>query len=326
LSRFEFEEPQMGVPFRIVLYAKDEDSAKAAASRAFQRIARLNAILSDYETDSELSRLSRSSEEGAPVVALSEDLWKVLSAAQKLAEESSGAFDVTIGPCTALWRKARREKEFPDAARLATARSKVGFRNLVLGDRTARLIKPGMRLDLGAIAKGYAADEALAILRGLGIRSALVAASGDLAIGNPPPESLGWRIDIAGYDSRDGPATTTLLLANCGVATSGDLVQRLEIGGVRYSHIIDPFTCVGMTNHALATVIARDCMTADMLATTCTILQAERALPLAGKYDTAARIVQLQNERPVVAANERFRAIISKRLAGGRSSENHNGQ
>ena len=312
LSRYEFEEPQMGVPFRIVLYAADDAAAQRGADAAFGRIAQLNAMMSDYETDSELSKLSRSSEEGSPEVPLSDELWTVLERAQLLARETGGAFDVTVGPCAALWRKARREQAFPDAARLENARGKVGYQNLVLNEknRSARLLRFGMRLDLGAIAKGYAADEALHTLRAAGIDRALVAASGDLALGDPPPGEKGWRVEIIGYDRPDGPPSGVALLVNCGVATSGDLFQRVEIGGVRYSHILNPFTCVGMTNHALATVIARDCMTADSLATAMTVLPAEAALRLAARYSSALRVVHLENDNAVVAANARFRERV----------------
>ena len=302
----------MGVPFRMVFYAPDEAAATRAADAAFGRIEDLNAIMSDYATDSEVSYLSRSSEEGAPEVRVSEDLWHVLWAAQKLAVETDGAFDATIGPCAALWRKARREKELPDAAPQARALAKVGYQSLRLDPKTrsARLVQYGMRLDLGGIAKGYAADEALKVLRGLGIHSALVAASGDLALGDAPPGTRGWRVEIAGYDAPGGPPSHVVLLENRGVATSGDLFQRLEIGGVRYSHILNPFTCVGMTNHALATVVAKDCMTADMLATACTILPKEEALELAADYGVAMRVVTMEKETPVPSENRRFRNLV----------------
>lgn len=308
LERFAYEQPQMGVPFRIVLYASNETQAAAAARAAFDRIAELNSIMSDYETDSELSELSRSSEEGSPEVPLSADLWNVLSRAQELARETAGAFDVTIGPCAALWRYARRQKEFPEAQRLENARAKVGFENLILNEqgRTARLTRFGMRLDLGAIAKGYAAEEALEILRQRGITRALVAASGDLALGDPPPAEEGWRIELIGYDNPDGPPSKGVLLSNCAVATSGDLYQRLELRGVRYSHILDPRTCVGLTNHALVTVVARDATTADSLATAMTVLEPAAALDLAARHRVAARIIRLENERPVVYRNHRF--------------------
>jgi FAD:protein FMN transferase len=308
LRRFEFEQPQMGVPFRVVLYAPDSQQAEAAANAAFQRIEQLNAIMSDYETDSELSVLSRTSEEGSPEVRVSPDLWTVLERAQRLARQTEGAFDITVGPCVALWRKARREQQLPDPARLQNARAKIGYENLILNDktRTARLIRRGMRLDLGAIAKGYAADEALKVLRVLGFARAFVAASGDLALGDPPPGETGWRVEIVGYDDSGGPPAGVTLLANHGIATSGDLFQRVEINGVRYSHILDPRTCIGLTNHALATVIARDCMTADALATASTILPQQAALDVAADYKAAVRIVSLENGAAVVVANSRF--------------------
>jgi thiamine biosynthesis lipoprotein len=197
LQRFDFEKPEMGIRFQISLYATNEAQAELAATAAFKRVEQLNAVLSDYETDSEISRLSQSSEEGSPEVPLGNDLWNVLERSQALARETQGAFDVTVGPCVALWRKARREKQLPDATRLEKARAKVGYTNLVLNARThsARLLRYGMRLDVGGIAKGYAADEALAVLRKFGISRALAAASGDLSLGDPPPDAKGWRVE-----------------------------------------------------------------------------------------------------------------------------------
>ena len=159
LQRFEFSEPQMGLPFRIVLYAADKLTAEAAAGAAFGRIQQLNAILSDYEDDSELSRLSRTAGSGQ-AVRVSDELWFVLRRAQKLAERTDGAFDVTVGPVVSLWRKARREKKLPDAERLAQALEAVGHQKMRLDSRsrTVQLLVPRMRLDLGAIAKGYATD------------------------------------------------------------------------------------------------------------------------------------------------------------------------
>ena len=177
-----------------------------------------------------------------------------------------------------------------------------------------------MRLDLGGIAKGYAADETLKVLRAHGISRALVAASGDLALGDPPPGDAGWKVEIIGYDEAGGPPSEIAILANCGVSTSGDSSQRLEVNGVRYSHILNPATCVGMTNHALATVIAKDCTTSDGVETPLTILEPAEGLRLAAKYDAAARIVQLEGDAPVVRQNERFK----KRTANKSDPERSN--
>jgi thiamine biosynthesis lipoprotein len=321
LKRFDFEKPEMGVRFQISLYSTNEAQAELAATAAFKRIEQLNAVLSDYETDSEISRLSQSSEEGSPEVHLGDDLWNVLDRSQALARETHGAFDVTVGPCVALWRKARREKQLPNAARLENARAKVGYTNLVLNPRThgARLLRYGMRLDVGGIAKGYAADEARAVLRDFGITRALVAASGDLSLGDPPPDAKGWRVELTGYDDPHAPAAAralTVTLANCGISSSGDLFQRLEINGVRYSHILDPFTCIGLTNHALSVVIAKNGKMADSLDTVMTLVEPAEALRIAARHGAAARIVRLETEKTAVYENKKFRKI-AERTAGG---------
>lgn len=279
----------MGLPFRMVLYATNEATATTAAEAAFARIAQLNDILSDYDTDSELSRLSRTAGEGR-AVPVSRDLWRVLERSQDLARRTDGAFDVTVGPYVSHWRKARRERKLPDPARLAAMAPAVGWRNLRLDPQahTALLTAPEMRLDLGAIAKGYAVDEALKVLAARGIRHALVAGGGDMAVGEPPPGRPGWRIEIAPLDVTNAPPARFVLLRHAALATSGDVFQHLEIEGVRYSHIVDPRTGLGLTDHSLVTVIGRDCMTADSLATAVSVLGLERGAALVRSTPGAA--------------------------------------
>ncbi len=280
-NRFEFTRPQMGLPFRIALYAPDAASASAAALAAFTRIQQLNDILSDYDTDSELSRLSRTAGDNR-AVPVSHDLWFVLARAQRLSARTDGAFDVTVGPYVSLWRKARREKKLPRDDLLAEARAAVGWEKLQLDAqaRTAKLLAPGMRLDLGAIAKGYAAGVALQVLRERGFARALVAGGGDMAIGDAPPGKRGWRIEVAPLDVSNAPPARFVWLANCGLATSGDVFQYLDLDGHRYSHIVDPKTGLGLTDHSLVTVIARDAITADSLATAVSVLGPQRGLQL----------------------------------------------
>src|SRR5436190_17603774 len=179
-QRFEYTRPQMGVPFRIVLYAPGKTAADSAAEAAFARIKQLNDILSDYDTDSELSRLSQTAGSGKPV-RVSDDLWRVLERSQQVARETGGAFDITCGPVVSLWRKARRGKKMPETGKLEEARRAVGFEKLRLSpaERSAELLAPYMRLDLGAIAKGFAVDEAMKVLRAHGIHSALISGGGD---------------------------------------------------------------------------------------------------------------------------------------------------
>ncbi len=273
VERHEFTRPEMGVPFRIVLHATDRAQAHAAAEAAFARIEELNGIFSDYDTDSELSRLSRSSGSGTNVM-ISADLWAVLLQSQRLSRLSRGAFDVTVGPLVNLWRRARRQGNLPRPDLLASARERVGWTKLHLDSRrrTARLEVENMRLDLGAIAKGYAVDAALRVLSAHGIRSALVSGGGDLAVSAPPPGKPGWRIELAPLDLTNAPPARFVLLRHAALATSGDVFQHVEIDGKRYSHIIDPRTGLGLTDHSLVTVIAPNCTAADSLATTVSVL------------------------------------------------------
>jgi thiamine biosynthesis lipoprotein len=312
LARFEFAQPQMGVPFRIVLYAPNAVAASNAAHAAFARIAALNHIMSDYEDDSELTRLSRTAGSGR-VVRISDDLWRVLVAGQAFARRTSGAFDLTVGPVVQLWRRARRQHELPDPAKLKAALQAVGHRKVVLDarHRTAQLLVPGMRLDLGSIAKGDAADQALSVLRAHGLTRALVAGGGDLAAGDPPPGKRGWRIEIAPLDVTNAPPQKFVWLANAGLATSGDLFQHVEIEGRRYSHIVDPHTGIGLTDHSLVTVIAPDCLTANGLSTSASVLGPKAGLKLVeSTRRAAAHIVRQPAERIEVFQSQRFQAFV----------------
>ena len=311
LQRFEYTRPQMGLPFRMVLYAPDKTSADRAAEAAFARIEQLNGILSDYDTDSELSRLSQTAGQGK-AVPVSDDLWHMLERSQQVARETRGAFDITCGPVVSLWRKARRARELPATDKLEEARRAVGFDKLRLDERshTAELLVPYMRLDLGAIAKGYAVDEAHKVLRAQGVRSALVSGGGDLAVSDAPPGTNGWRIQLAPLDVTNAPSTEFVLLKNQALATSGDVFQHVEIGGVRYSHIVDPRTGLGLTDHSLVVVIARDCTTADSLSTAVSVLGPEAGLKYAESKGACARVVRKPAEQVELRESPCFRKFI----------------
>jgi len=191
LHRYEFNSPNMGTLFTITLYAADGKKAEEAADLAFRRVAELEDIMSDYRADSELMRLC-DQPWGKPV-PLSADLFAALERSEKVSKLSDGAFDVTVGPYVRLWRFARKRKVLPTAEELARARAAVGWQKLRLDERahTATLLVPNMRLDLGSIGKGYAADQALRVLNSRGIDRAVVAASGDIAVGKGPPGQAG---------------------------------------------------------------------------------------------------------------------------------------
>ncbi len=268
LVRFDFEARHMGVAFRAAFYAPDRATATVAADRVFARIDALDDALSDWDPESELSRLSRTAGGGCPV-AISDDLRAVLARGRAIANGSGGAFDVTAGPLVELWRRSRRTGALPDAAMLADARARVGTEHWDLDEAepSVTLRTPGMRLDLGGIAKGYAADQAVALLRSLGLARAMVAADGDVALGAPPPEAIGWRIAIGDPRTPDGPAFVVLHLAHAGISTSGASFQFVDVGGVRYAHIVDLRTGLGLVDPWQVTVLAGDATTSDAAAT-----------------------------------------------------------
>jgi thiamine biosynthesis lipoprotein len=253
----------MGVDARLVVYARDRSSAERACKAAFDRIAALDTIMSDYRVDSELTRLGNKS--GGPPVRVSADLFTVLRNGQQLSRRSDGAFDVTVGPLVALWRLARKTAVLPDPAEIERSLKLVGWKKMRLNEqrRTVRLMARGMKLDLGGIAKGYAADEAQRTLKRHGVTRALVEMGGDIVVSGPPPGTNGWTIRVpnAGGDHRQ----VDMHFANRAISTSGDTEQFVVIGGIRYSHVVDPRSGQALTNRVQATVIAPNGLTSDPL-------------------------------------------------------------
>lgn len=291
LNKYEFAQPHMGTLVRIVLYAPGASVADDSAKAAFARIAALDQAFSDYRDSSELMRLSRRS--GAGPVEVSDDLFRVLRAAQQINRDSAGAFDVTVGPLSALWRQARRQSEWPEAERLGDARALVGHDKLELDDRsrTVRLREPGMQLDLGGIAKGFAADEAAIVLTQRGIERALIAAGGDIVATQPPPGAEGWRVAVAAIEGTDRPPAGYLTLRNAAVSTSGDAEQFVVIDGVRHSHIFDPRTGRALTGRRSVTIVASNGTTSDGLATAVSVMGAAGGMRLVEATRGAAAFV-----------------------------------
>jgi len=281
LKRYEFSLPRMGTIFRIELYSPDDATAAKAAEAAFARAEELEQIMSDYREDSELMRLAREGA-SAPFPA-SDDLYNVLAKSIRISELSRGAFDVSVGPLVELWRKARRTGRLPNASELARAKVLVDYRNIELdaARHTVFLKRAGMKLDLGAIGKGYAADQMLALLQSRGLRQAMVVAGGEVALGAAPSDQAGWRVAIDTPDTGTGKRPCVLMLHDSAVSTSGNSRQFVEVNGKRYSHIIDPSTGLGLEGAASTTVIARDSTTADALATALSIMPVGDGMRLA---------------------------------------------
>ncbi len=308
LHRYQAREPHMGVDVTVTLYAPSEAVANDAVKAAFARIAELNKVFSDYDPESEAMRLCAMRPVGQPV-PISTDLFFVLTEARKWSERTAGAFDVTVGPLVDLWRRSRRTKKLPTAEALQNAQKGVGFRHVELQNDPPRAVlhQENMRLDFGAIAKGYAAEEAVKTMAKLGVTRTLVAIAGDIAAGDAPPDAPGWKIGVAPLNGDGSEPSHFLKLVHASVSTSGDTYQFVEIGGVRYSHIVDPRTGLGLTHRSSVTVISRSGTTADALDTAATILGEASGTKLIEETDGAAALLVLQD-------GEKRRLVMTNRL------------
>lgn len=272
-----------------------EDSARAAmaADSAFATIARLESILSDWRSDSDLRRLS-----DLPAGTwhpVRPELGTVLALALEFAAASDGAFDPTIGALTQLWREQRRTGIPPDSSRIAAARSKVAWRRVEVDtiNHRVRLGETGMQFDLGGIAKGWILDRALESLQRHGVTRAMIEAGGDIVAADAPPDSRGWRIAIAAAD-------TIVVLSRGALAASGPSAQFVtDADGTVRSHVVSPATGLGLDSRTEVVVRAPSGAIADAAATTITLLPQERWAEVLARF--GARVVAVY--RAVVTTN-----------------------
>jgi len=297
-AKLEFTQELMGTEVRIVVDAPKNQALYDAVKGAFEEGRRLNQIFSDWEAESEVCRFSRSSRTGE-WFELSDELLRVLQFSQNLARQSNGAFDVTIGPVSRLWRIARHQNQFPDQEKLQNSLSRTGFEKLIIDASNSRgkLTTPSMVLDLGGVAKGFIADQMLTSMKNKGFDRCLIDAGGDLTIGAPPRRKRGWQVDIGGLSNSILPS---LDLSNCAVATSGDLNQFIEVEGKRYSHLINPKSGYGVDGNCQVTIIAKNGMFADAFASICLILDTSGARSFLNHYD----FYKMYHIRKLVPSNE----------------------
>jgi thiamine biosynthesis lipoprotein len=271
-ERFEFKEMHMGMEVRIVLYAPDVRQARVAARAAFDGIADLENIMSDYRPQSELRRLERRTGEW---VTISGPLLGILAMAKDVAGATKGAFDPTVGPLVTLWRDARLTRRLPSKSALDSARALVGWNRIELDMPASRVrLAPATRIDLGGIAKGFIIHFAALTLQQREVIG-MVEAGGDIAVSGRPPGRRGWIIALG---------DTVIVLDSGSVSTSGPGAQFVEIDGVRYSHVVDPRTGSALTNGHTVTVTYHVGAIADALATALSVLGPERAQDILARY------------------------------------------
>ncbi len=273
--------PAMGTVLSLELETTGPGRAGRIREKFWAEAERLEDIFNRYDPESELSRLNREAPAGP--VAVSREMFEVLSRAVEISRLTDGAFDVTVGPLVEAWGFfPDREGRLPGPEEVEAARSRVGWENISLDreSRTVRYLHPGLEIDLGGLAKGYVVDRLADLLAGEGVTGALINAGGDIYCLGRHPEGRGWRIGIE-HPRIEGEVLAVLELADRAVATSGDYRNYFIHLDRRYSHILDPRTGgPARTGVMESTVLAPDCLTADGLATALFVLGPERGLEI----------------------------------------------
>ncbi len=285
----EISRPLMGTLFTVKVYSDSPDQAREAIEKSFAAANRLQKILSAHDAESELSSLN-DAPYGVPF-HVSGELSRALALSLDYAEKSGGAFDPTLGPCIRLWKKSRSRLELPSREELDKARAASGYGKLVLSSQTAVKSVPGMRLDLGGIGKGIAADGMAVRLVQEGFPVFCISTTSDVLAGDPPPGRDGWHVAFdTGEHRRE---KQSVILSRAALSTSGDRHQSFTIGGTLYSHIINPKTGLGLTspdNNSAVTIMSPTAAEADALATACRVLSPLESKKLLTRFPGSKKI------------------------------------
>jgi thiamine biosynthesis lipoprotein len=310
----------MGTTVEIYLYAADSQQAGSLFDAAFEEIERIEATLSTYRPTSEISRINARA--GTEAVTTDPEVFELIESALSYSRCTDGAFDITVGALRQAWGFFRGAGRYPTDAELDRAKENAGWRNVALDSsaRTIRFLEPGLKLDLGAIGKGYALDRAAVVLRASGVERALLGAgqSSYLALGAPPGKT-GWEVRVAmpgdlylGMTEQQELVSSAVLLRDASLSTSGSS-EKLE--GRRYSHIIAPRTGRPADGMIQVTVVAPTAAESDALSTSAFVLGEDRganwlrerpdvaALLVVGTLERA-RIETVNWAQPVASANE----------------------
>jgi thiamine biosynthesis lipoprotein len=242
LVRYEDSRISMACAYTIVVYGQNAISLASVVNTAFDEVDRIDRLMSHYKPDSRISFLNR--EAANRPVKVDKELFDFIAECLRYSRESDGAFDVTVGPLMKAWGFFRGEGRMPTESELADARSQTGYGRVILDDKAKTIYfnRPGVELDLGGVAKGYAVDRVVSLLKRHGVESAFVNACGSTIYGlGAPPNSAGWEVKIEDPLDREKNAAA-VTLKNRALSVSGSYEKFFEIDGVRYSHIMDPRT------------------------------------------------------------------------------------
>jgi thiamine biosynthesis lipoprotein len=242
LAHYQGSRVSMACTYAIDAYGPDADALPRIVNDAFDEVDRIDRLMSNYKADSPLSAINRDA--ATHPVAVDAELFDFLATSLRYTRESDGAFDITVGPLMKAWGFFQGDGHVPADADLSAARHLVGASHVILdaGEKTVRFDRPGVELDLGGIAKGYAVDRVVTRLRDRGVTAALVSAGGSTIYGlGAPADHAAWNVQI--QDPVDPQRSAlTVQLKDRALSIAGTSEKFFEAGGVRYSHIMDPRT------------------------------------------------------------------------------------
>ena len=301
-TRKQYTEPHLGTSVQVVFYTTKPGEADALAKKCFDKVKELNAVFSDYDSKSEVSILCQKALRTPHKV--SQDLFSVIETAQQVSKATEGAFDITLGQLTKHWgAQARLHKvaqKTVDPDRKTTEEiPKVSYTDLILDpNKQTVAMSKRISIDLGGIAKGYIADQLIALLKEEDINHAGVLIGGEIVVGDAPPGKEGWSI---GLENPEYKTVGKLSLSNASMSTSGDSYQFYETKGVRHAHIIDPKKRQSKNDRLNVTVIASSGTLADAWATALRVSKKSDALEMANKYKVKAAFLSL--EEPILRSH-----------------------
>ena len=291
--------PCMGTLVSLLAFSDDPILVENAFQEARTEMDRLVKIFSDYDEESETSQATIDAKIGN-WQAVSPELWEVMRACDDWNRQSDGAFDASIGRLTVLWRKARKSKRIPTDIEIEEARNYCGWNQIEFDNDThkIRINRAGLRLDFGAIAKGYIIEKTFELLASRGLSRSLVRAGGDIRRGQAPPGKNGWKIEIASLEDDDNHPLQ-FVLTNAAISSSGDLHQYMFINGKRRSHVLDPRTGFGVEGPMMVTVIASNSMQADGADTAICVMGHDAGMALVrSRPDLHLRIISRLGDDP----------------------------
>lgn len=301
---------QMGTLVTITAVAPDRQAAQEAASAGFQEIHRLEGLLSTWIETSELSHVNAAA--GIAAVPISPETMQVLEDSVKIAALTGGGFNILIGPAVEAWSVLDR-RQIPSTAELAAIRplTDLGALHLDTKRKEAKLDKAGMRVDVGGIGKGYAADMAVKAMRTAGATAGVVALSGDIKTFGLLPDGQTFPFGIR-HPRREGAVLALIDLQNEAISTAGDYERYFEQDGVRYHHILDPSTLQPARDCQSVTVVAPDGVTADGLDTGIFVMGRERGMALAEQLPGVGVVIVDRDGKVWVSSSLRGRVRMNE--------------